>query len=96
MSGIRTIFEWDERKRRSNLRKHGVDFEDCAAVFAGRTASWVDVRFDYGETRFKTMGLFGRRVVVIAHTESEGVVRIISFRKASKNEQAQYFQEIQV
>jgi uncharacterized DUF497 family protein len=96
MSATRMIFEWDERKRCSNLRKHGLDFEDCAAVFAGPTTSWVDVRCDYGETRFRTIGLFNGRVVIIAHTESGEFVRIISFRKASKNEQAHYFQTIQI
>jgi uncharacterized DUF497 family protein len=95
MSATRIVFEWDERKRRSNLHKHGLDFEDCAKVFAGPTASWVDVRFDYGETRFRTIGLLNGRVVSIAHAESGEFIRIISFRRARKNEQAHYFQTIQ-
>jgi uncharacterized DUF497 family protein len=94
MAETRKIFEWDERKRRSNLRKHGLDFVECAAVFAGLTITQVDSRCDYGETRFVTVGLLGGRVVSVIHTESEEFVRIISFRKATKNEQARYFKAI--
>ncbi len=92
MSGGGIIFEWDEQKRCSNLRKHGLDFEKCGEVFAGPTISWVDRRFDYGETRFITLGVLQGRVVSIVHTESGEFVRIISFRKASKDEQTYYFQ----
>jgi uncharacterized protein len=89
------IFEWDERKRRSNLRKHGLDFADCAAVFARLTLTELDSRCDYGETRFVTLGLLGTRVLSIVHTESGEFVRIISCRKADKSEQADYFKAIQ-
>ena len=51
-------------------------------------------RFDYDETRFITLGLLDGRVVVIAHTETQEVIRIISVRKATKNEEANYFKEI--
>jgi uncharacterized DUF497 family protein len=43
-------------------------------VFAGATVTILDDRFDYGETRFVTLGLFRGRVVVIAHTETEEVI----------------------
>jgi uncharacterized DUF497 family protein len=89
------LFEWDESKRISNLRKHGLDFANCGAVFSRPVSTWVDNRYDYGERRFMTLGLLGTRVVNIAHTVSGECVRIISLRKASKREQAQYFQEIQ-
>ena len=88
------IFEWDERKRHGNLRKHGLDFADCAAVFAGLTITEIDSSCDYGETRYLTVGLLNGRVVSVIHTESEELVRIISFRKATKNEQARYFKAI--
>jgi uncharacterized DUF497 family protein len=51
-------------------------------------------RFDYGEARFITLGLLKGRVVAIAHTETDEVVRIISVRKATKNEEIRYFKEI--
>ncbi|HEV2378252.1 MAG TPA: BrnT family toxin [Terriglobia bacterium] len=54
----------------------------------------VDDRFDYGETRFVTLGLLQGRVVVISHTETDEVIRIISVRKATKNEEIGYFRKI--
>jgi uncharacterized DUF497 family protein len=87
-------FEWDEAKRRSNIQKHGIDFVGIKKVFAGKTATMPDDRFDYGESRFITLGLLSGRVVVIAHTESPEVIRIISVRKATKNEEIWYFKEI--
>lgn len=86
-------FEWDEAKRRTNLRKHGVDFRDCPAVFAGRCKSVLDDR-DYGETRYLTVGLLDDVVIVISHTESDGRIRIISARKAERHERESYFEEI--
>ena len=87
-------FEWDEAKRRANIYRHGFDFEDGQEVFAGETVTNLDDRFNYGECRFLTLGLLKGRVVAIAYTQVEDVVRLISFRKASKNEQKIYWQEI--
>jgi uncharacterized DUF497 family protein len=89
------VFEWDESKRCSNLRKHGLDFADCGAVFMRPVTTMVDDRYDYGERRFVTLGLLGARVVNIVHAVSGECVRVISFRRATKREQARYFQEIQ-
>lgn len=87
-------FEWDEAKRKSNLQTHGIDFVGIEPVFAGQTVTILDDRFDYGEERFVTFGLLDGRVVVIAHTETEEVIRIISVRKATKGEENSYFKEI--
>jgi uncharacterized DUF497 family protein len=87
-------FEWDEAKRKSNLRNHGIDFVGIEQVFDGETVTILDDRFDYGEERFVTFGLFDGRVVAIAHTETNEVIRIISVRKATKYEETSYFKEI--
>ena len=87
-------YEWDEAKRESDLAKHGIDFIGIEEVFAGETVTIFDDRFDYGEERFITLGLLNGRVVVIAHTETEEVIRIISVRKATKHEEIGYFKEI--
>ena len=87
-------YEWDEAKRQSNIQKHGIDFVGIEKAFAGTTLTIWDDRFDYGESRFITLGILSGRVVVIAHTETQEVIRIISVRKAAKNEEASYFQEI--
>lgn len=84
--------EWDETKRQSNLAKHGLDFAEAMSVFRGVTFSFEDDRFEYEEYRYVTIGLLGSTVVVIAHTEQEDVVRIISMRRATGNEQRLYYQ----
>ncbi len=85
---------WDEAKRRANLRKHGLDFADAEDVFAGITYTIEDRRFEYGEQRFVTLGMLRDAVIVIAHTETPGRIRIISMRKATRYEQILYFQNI--
>jgi len=87
-------YEWDERKRLSNARKHGLDFRDVVAVFEGDTVLMEDERFNYGERRFVSLGLLRGRVIVVVHTEQAGVTRIISARKATKYEQTIYLQRI--
>jgi uncharacterized DUF497 family protein len=86
--------EWDEAKRRSNLRKHGIDFCGIEEVFEGATVTILDDRFDYGEQRFVSFGLLAGRVVAVTHTESGEVIRVISVRKATKDEEGNYFEEI--
>jgi len=86
-------FKWDEAKRRSNMRKHGVDFRDCPGVFAGWCSTILDDR-DFGEARYLTTGLLDDVVIVISHTESDETIRIISARKAERYERESYFKEI--
>ncbi|WP_426688767.1 BrnT family toxin [Rhodanobacter ginsengiterrae] len=87
-------FEWDDAKAASNLRKHGIAFEDAAHVFLddGRV-DIVDVREDYGEIRWLTMGRAGLVLLVVACTlrGADGdIIRIISARKANASERAYY------
>ena len=85
-------FAWDEKKRKANLVKHGLDFADASDVFAGATFTFEDDRFTYEEQRFTTLGMLKGTVVVVVHTEQDEVIRIISMRKATRNEQKIYFQ----
>jgi uncharacterized DUF497 family protein len=85
---------WDATKRLANLRRHGFDFSDARQVFEGITYTIEDTRFDYGERRFITLGLLGDTVVVIVHTETHEELRVISMRKATRNEQTVYFENI--
>ena len=88
-------FTWDEKKRQTNLKKHGIDFAKAPEIFAGPTFTWEDARFDYGEQRWITMGLLGVLVVVlVVHTESEEEIHVISIRKADKDEQTLFFSNI--
>lgn len=87
-------FEWDDSKRISNLRKHGIDFLDVPAVFGEAIVTVEDDRFNYGEERFVTFGLLQGHVIAVVHTENEDYIRIISVRKATKHEQENYFRQI--
>ncbi len=87
-------YEWDERKRRTNIKKHGIDFIDVSQVFDNDVVLLPDERFDYGETCFIAIGILKTQVVVVAYTERGENIRIISARKATKNEQIYYFQQI--
>jgi uncharacterized protein len=71
---------FDPRKRAKTLRERGLDFADAAEVFAGETASEEDRRWDYGERRFRTVGLLAGRMVMIVWTPRGDGRRIISMR----------------
>ena len=81
-------FTWREAKRQVNLETHGFDFLDAPEVFEGLTFTFEDDRFDYGEKRFVTLGFLSGVPVSIVHTETADRIRIISFRKATKQEHA--------
>jgi len=87
-------FTWNEVKRKLNIRKHGIDFADAHKVFAGPTFTFEDARFDYGEQRWITIGLCNLSTVVIAHTETEDEIHLISIRKAEKYEQEIFFKNL--
>lgn len=87
-------FDWDEAKRQANIKKHGIDFADLEPLFEGVTVLLLDGRFDYGESRFNSLGLLNGEVLLVVHTETDTVIRIISARKATKYEEKRYFAEI--
>jgi uncharacterized DUF497 family protein len=87
-------FEWDEEKRLANIRKHGIDLADAAAIFEGDVVVMNDNRFDYGETRFIAFGLLKDKVIVVAFTERGQAFRLISARKATHYEEINYFKQI--
>ena len=61
-------YEWDEAKRQSNLRRHGVDFIDMYPLFDGDISERIDDRFDYGETRIRCVGEIEGRIYVVIYT----------------------------
>ncbi|MBS0326566.1 MAG: BrnT family toxin [Proteobacteria bacterium] len=87
-------FTWDESKRKVNLQQHGFDFVDAPSVFDGPTYSYEDDRFDYREQRFVTLGMLEGIVVSIVHTETPHLIRVLSFRRATKHEQTIFFSNI--
>ncbi|MCB8839193.1 BrnT family toxin [Aurantimonas sp. VKM B-3413] len=88
-------FEWDDKKNRDNVAKHGMSFEQAARIFDGFTVDWIDDRFAYGEIREISVGMIdGAAVVVVVHTDRAGVCRIISARPALRHERKRYETEI--
>jgi uncharacterized DUF497 family protein len=88
-------FEWDENKNRENKRKHGVSFQKAAKIFEGRVLRKVDNRFDYGEERISALGKADGRVLKVIYTMRGKKIRIISSRKANKNERRIYYYHMQ-
>ncbi|PWT80810.1 MAG: hypothetical protein C5B58_10960 [Acidobacteria bacterium] len=86
-------FEWDEEKRESNLRKHGIDFEYAKDIWNGATIE-SPAGETQGESRIKAIGRFGYRILAIVYTERGGKRRLISARPASRAERAHYDREI--
>jgi len=85
----------DAKKRAANLKKHGYDFKDAPQVIASAAAlTFEDRRFDYDEQRFITLGMLRGEVVVIATAESDDEIRVISMRKAERNEEEIYYANI--
>ncbi|GJM27155.1 MAG: hypothetical protein DHS20C16_35700 [Phycisphaerae bacterium] len=90
-------FEWDPEKAQRNFRKHKISFEQSAAVFGDPHALTIyDHEHSDDEERWVTLGLDNRGVpLVVCHTyhaqsKDKAVIRIISARKATKNEDGQY------
>jgi uncharacterized protein len=88
-------FSWDEKKRRSNLKDHGLDFVDAPRVFEGLTFTFEDDRFAYGEQRFVTLGFLADIAVSLVHTETPSRIHVISFRKATRHEETLLLQSLQ-
>jgi len=86
-------FEWDQSKAKSNLKKHGVSFEEAQSVFYDDLAvQFFDVSPN-DEDRFILLGTSNlTRILVVVHCERDdgGVLRIISARKATKTEKQFY------
>lgn len=89
-------FEWDKAKNRANIRKHGLDFADAEEMFRGALILYADTREDYGEDRWLGLGLIGNRVVAISFaTPGPETIRVISLRKADREERKEYEKAIQ-
>ncbi|MCH7602755.1 MAG: BrnT family toxin [Planctomycetes bacterium] len=89
--------EWDEAKSEANRRKHGIDFEEASTVFADEHALLIDdPDHSEEEDRFILLGLSAiLRLLVVCHCyrTDDSIIRIISARKATKSEQADYSRE---
>ena len=86
-------FEWDPRKNAANKRKHGVSFEEARTVFYDERALLIQDPEEEDEDRFVLLGLSaGLRTLVVCHCyrEKDSVIRIVSARKANREERRDY------
>lgn len=85
-------FSWDPKKAASNLRDHGITFEEASSVFGDALAiTFDDPDHSESESRLLTFGLSEQgRLLVVSHTERRGLVRIISSRRATRAERKIY------
>jgi uncharacterized protein len=87
-------FEWNKSKAKDNDAKHGVSFDLAKLVFKDPFAvEFLDDRQDYGEARFVIIGTAGGQILSVAYTERKDVIRIISARRATKNEEEAYIEQ---
>lgn len=85
-------FDWDPYKALHNLKKHGVDFQEAATVFADMLSiTYPDPDHSDDEDRFILIGLSNQnRLLIVAHTDRLGLTRIISAREATRSERKLY------
>jgi uncharacterized DUF497 family protein len=85
-------FEWNPDKARSNLKKHGVSFNEASTVFNDPfSVTFPDPDHSFGEERYVIIGLSSaNRILIVPHKDRADRVRIISAREATRNEQRFY------
>jgi hypothetical protein len=85
-------FEWDADKSDVNMKKHGVSFHEASTVFADPLAlTFNDPDHSIGEHRFLTFGYSrSKQLLVVVHTERRGRTRLISARRATRQERKIY------
>jgi len=88
-------FEWDNKKGKANAKKHGVSFDEARTVFYDEYAiQFFDPEHSESEDRFLLLGMsFKLKTLIVCHCfrQEEAVVRIISARKADKDEEQVYW-----
>ncbi len=88
-----TDFEWDPKKAFRNVEKQGVRFEEAKRIFEGVRLTLIDHRRDYREMRWRSVGEGGAAsVLFVAFTRREGVIRLISARRANQKERERYYE----
>jgi uncharacterized DUF497 family protein len=81
-----SVFEWDDNKRRLNVLKHGIDFDDAKEVFYDPAALTFVSPSQGEEKRYVTIGLMGGVLITVISTPRDVAIRIISARAARHSE----------
>lgn len=95
MDDLPAGYEWDPRKARTNLAKHGVRFAEAATVFDDPLAQTIrETANSQGEDRFLTIGRAGSgRLLAVAHSYRGDRIRVISARPATQRERKRHDQD---
>jgi uncharacterized DUF497 family protein len=80
-------FAWDPDKNRTNIEKHGIDFEDAKELFGQPHVKHPDERREYGEDRYTAAGYLHGHPIVVVYAEREETYRLISARLADDREE---------
>ena len=89
------LYTWNEDKNRSNIKWHGIAFEDARRIFEGPTVERVDDRFEYGEVRIYAIGLVNGLEITVIYTDLDNdELRIISAWRAEPHERRTYWQRV--
>ncbi|WP_051555155.1 BrnT family toxin [Legionella fairfieldensis] len=83
-------FEWDDNKQKINIEKHGIDFVDAVAIFSDINRIEKTIMHESGEERHFTLGMVNGVVLLVVYTLRYKSIRLISARRASKNERKYY------
>jgi uncharacterized DUF497 family protein len=87
-------FEWDNNKAASNWRSHGVTFDRAVVAISDPFAiEWIDDRETYGEERINLLGMCESVILHVTYTERDERIRIISARRAERDEQDHYYRK---
>lgn len=88
-------FEWDEHKNKKNKQKHDIDFEEASKIFEDiNRVVYPDQRKDYGEKRLIAIGVVFDLIYNVVFTIRNGIIRLISARRANKKERLFYFEHL--
>ncbi len=85
-------FEWDQNKAASNLSNHGISFDEAKTVFNDPLyVDFFDPDHSYNEHRYIIIGQStDNRLLLVAYTEREDTIRLISAREATRKERKDY------
>jgi len=84
------MYQWDENKRRSNIRKHGLDFADLEAGFDLNHEVMLEKQTVDGEERILSIGPLNDRLVTMVTVERGEHLRVISLRRSKQTEQKKW------
>jgi uncharacterized protein len=90
-------FTWNEIKYRENIKNHRIDFNDAIEIFSYPMLTNIDKRFDYGEERWVGIGFMKGIIAVVVYLENDEKqeIRLISVRKATKNESQRFKEKLE-